>query len=43
LFKEIIDIYSEKHKTPQIQNAKLPFFKAGGTYSYHWTLKGLIN
>jgi hypothetical protein len=39
LFEEIIAVYSENH-TKQIKNAELLIVKAGGTYSYHWALKG---
>jgi hypothetical protein len=35
LFKEIIAIYSDKHTTPEIQNAYLLIVKAGGTCSYN--------
>jgi hypothetical protein len=43
LFMEIFSVYSENH-TKQIntlseQNAELLIIKAGGTYSYHLTLK----
>jgi hypothetical protein len=44
LFRKIIAVYSENH-SKQInimseQNAELLIIKAGGTYSYHWSLKG---
>jgi hypothetical protein len=39
LFKEIIAVYSENHMK-HIQNEELLIVKAGGTYSYHWALKG---
>jgi hypothetical protein len=43
LFKEIIDICSEKHSEPMDalcgQNAELLKVKACGTYSYHRVLK----
>jgi hypothetical protein len=44
LFKEIIAVYCENH-TKSVnklceQNAELFIVKAGGTYSYHWALKG---
>jgi hypothetical protein len=41
---EIIAVYTENHtkpiNTPCGQNAELLIVKAGGTYSYHWALKG---
>jgi hypothetical protein len=44
LFKEIIAVCSENHKKPLNtlygQNAELLNVKVGGTYSYHWALKG---
>jgi hypothetical protein len=41
LFKEIIAIYPEKQiNTLCGQNTKLLIVEAGGTYSYHWALKG---
>jgi hypothetical protein len=44
LFKEIIAVYSEMHtKSTNAfcgQNAKVFILIAGGTYSYHWALKG---
>jgi hypothetical protein len=40
LFKEIITVYSENHKSPYIQNAELLIDKADGTYSYQSALKG---
>jgi hypothetical protein len=44
LFKEVIAVYSENHTKPINtlcgQNVELLFIKAGGTYSYHWVLKG---
>jgi hypothetical protein len=30
----------ESYKTLGGQNAELFIFNAGGTYSYHWTVKG---
>jgi hypothetical protein len=41
-FKKIISVYSENHTKPintfgQVQLLK---FQVGGTYSYHWALKG---
>jgi hypothetical protein len=43
LFKEVIAVYSDSHTKPINtlcgQNAELLIIKAGGTYSYHWTLK----
>jgi hypothetical protein len=43
-FNEIITVYSENHMKPMNllcgQNAELLIVKAGGTYSYHWVLKG---
>jgi hypothetical protein len=44
LFREIIAVCCENH-TEHIntlcgQNAEFIDVKAGGTYSYHWTLKG---
>jgi hypothetical protein len=46
LFKEIIAVYSE-NRTELIdtlcgENAELMTVKAGGTYNYHWSLKGLF-
>jgi hypothetical protein len=44
LFEEIITIYSEIHMKPINilcgQIAELLKVKIGGTYSYHWVLKG---
>jgi hypothetical protein len=39
LFKEIISLQWESYKT-QIQNVALLIVEAGGTYNYHWALKG---
>jgi hypothetical protein len=43
-FKEIITVYSENHtkhtRTLCGQNAELLTVEVGGTYSYHWVLKG---
>jgi hypothetical protein len=39
LFKEIIAVYSENH-TKQAQNTELLIIEVGGTYSYHWALRG---
>jgi hypothetical protein len=41
LFKEIIAVYTENHMK-QIQNAEWLIFNAGGTYIYHWALKGFL-
>jgi hypothetical protein len=42
--KEIIAVYSENHMKPinklSEQNEELLITEAGGTYSYHWALKG---
>jgi hypothetical protein len=41
LFKEIIAVYIENHtKSVSLQNEELLIVEAGGTYSYHWALKG---
>jgi hypothetical protein len=44
LFKKIVTVYSENHTKPMTtlcgQNAELVFVEVGGTYSYHWVLKG---
>jgi hypothetical protein len=44
LFKEVITVYSANQTKPintlSGQNAELHTVKAGGTYSYHWALKG---
>jgi hypothetical protein len=44
LFREIIAVFCDNHAKPSTtfcgQNAELRIIKAGGTYSYHWTLKG---
>jgi hypothetical protein len=41
---EVIAVYSEIHTKPINtlcgQNAELVNVKTGGTYSYHWALKG---
>jgi hypothetical protein len=29
-------------RNPEIQNIELLIVKAGGTYSYHWALKGYV-
>jgi hypothetical protein len=43
-FREIIAAYYENHTKPVNtlceQNAELLTIKVGGTYSYHWALKG---
>jgi hypothetical protein len=39
LFKEIISVCGET-QNPSVQNAELMNVKVGGTYSYHWALKG---
>jgi hypothetical protein len=39
LFKEIIAVYSENHTKP-INTKQLLIVEAGGTYIYHWALKG---
>jgi hypothetical protein len=40
LFKKIIPGCSENNTKPTIKNEELLIVEAGGTYSYHWTLKG---
>jgi hypothetical protein len=44
LLREIIAVHTENHTKPINtlcgQNAELLIVKAGGTYSYHWALKG---
>jgi hypothetical protein len=44
LFKKIIAVYSENYmkyiNTHYGQSAELLIVKTGGTYSYHWALKG---
>jgi hypothetical protein len=44
LFREIIAAYSDNRTKPTNtlceQNAQLHIVKAGGTYNYHWVLKG---
>jgi hypothetical protein len=40
LLKEIIPLCREKN--PYMQNEELLTVEAGGTYSYHWALKGTI-
>jgi hypothetical protein len=44
LFKEIIAVNCANHTKPMNthcgKNTELVFVIAGGTYSYHWTLKG---
>jgi hypothetical protein len=40
LFKEIIAVYIENHMKPIHTIYSITNFKAGGTYSYHWALKG---
>jgi hypothetical protein len=44
MFQEIIAVYSENHTKPINtlcgQNTELLNIKAGGTYSYHYALKG---
>jgi hypothetical protein len=44
LFREIIAVYSETHTKPINtfcgQGVELVIVKAGGTYIYHWVLKG---
>jgi hypothetical protein len=40
LFKEIIAVYSDIHAKHINKNAELSIVEAGGTYSYHWALKG---
>jgi hypothetical protein len=46
LFKEIIPVYCKNRmkliNTLCGQNAELLFVKVGGTYSYHYTLKGKL-
>jgi hypothetical protein len=47
LYREIIAVCSEIHikhiNTVCGQNVELLNVKSGGTYSYHWALKGLIS
>jgi hypothetical protein len=47
LFSKIIAVYAENYRKPIStvcgKNAELLIVKAGGTYSYHWTLKGLFS
>jgi hypothetical protein len=42
--KEIIAVYRENHTKPTNthcgQNTELLIVETGGTYSYHWALKG---
>jgi hypothetical protein len=44
LFEEIVVVYSKNHmkaiNTFYGQDAELSIKKAGGTYSFHWALKG---
>jgi hypothetical protein len=44
LFRETVAVYYENHRehtnTLCGQNAEFYYFKAGGTYSNHWALKG---
>jgi hypothetical protein len=40
LFKEIIAVYIENRTKPISAKAKLVILKAGGSYNYHWALKG---
>jgi hypothetical protein len=44
LYKKTTAVYSEIHKKHinalQGQNVELLIIKAGGTYAYHWALKG---
>jgi hypothetical protein len=41
-FNKIIPVYAENHTRPISipQNAQLLIVKTGGTYSFHWDLKG---
>jgi hypothetical protein len=44
LFGETVAVYCENHTehtdTLCVQNAEFWYFKAGGTYSNHWAVKG---
>jgi hypothetical protein len=40
LFKEIIAFYSENHTKHINKNEELLIVETGGTYIYHWALKG---
>lgn len=43
LFREIVTIYVENHTKPIIHfvvKIQLPTMEEGGTYRYHWGLKG---
>jgi hypothetical protein len=41
LSRKIISVYSENHTQPiNGRNILLLIVKAGGAYSYHWTLRG---
>jgi hypothetical protein len=40
LFKEVVSVYTEKHKKPQIQNALLLIIKPGEAYIYHQVVMG---
>jgi hypothetical protein len=43
LFKEVITVYTENHAKPIHTKCRvfdLLTVEAGGTYSYHWALKG---
>jgi hypothetical protein len=40
LFKEIVAVYIENHTKHINTKCNLLFVKAGGTYSYHWAIKG---
>jgi hypothetical protein len=46
LFGETVAVYVENHTehtdTPRGQNARFKRIKAGGIYSNHWALKGLL-
>jgi hypothetical protein len=35
IFKEIIPVYTENHKNPQIKNTVLNIVKTAETYNYH--------
>jgi hypothetical protein len=40
LFQETIAVYSENHSKHISKKCRVLTVKAGGTYSYHWDLKG---
>jgi hypothetical protein len=40
LFKETMSVYTQNHRKHINRNLDLSIVKGGGTYSYHWALKG---